>query len=54
MSDLWWFDSCLDGHKIIDLIGVYFGLQNFTRKYHFIILDYLLYGVIQVSEWNFD
>ena len=60
MSDLWWFDSIFlspacfplgisDGRKIRFDRGVYVGLQNFTRKYHFLILDYLLYGVIWSS-----
>ena len=29
---------------------VYDGLQNFTIKYHFCIIDYLLNGMVMVSE----
>ena len=64
MSDLWWFDSIFlspacfppgisDGRKIIDLIEKCLSwLAKFYKEIPF--PHYLLYGVIQVSEWNFD
>ena len=49
------WNACTFSAKFGNLVNrVYNNLQSFTTiKSHFCTIDYLLNGVIQISEWNF-